>query len=68
MKAKREFLVQKFSYESQNPWIEHLCCRAHLDFVFEKVVGKIQKKGAVQKEMDSPDYFKFTSEFESAKI
>jgi hypothetical protein len=27
-----------------------------------------QKKGAVQKEMDSPNYFKFTSEFKSAKI
>ena len=25
-------------------------------------------KGAVQKEMDSPNYFKFTSEFKSAKI
>ena len=24
--------------------------------------------GAVQKEMDSPDYFKFTSKFKSAKI
>jgi len=26
------------------------------------------KKGAVQKEMGSPNYFKFTSEFKSAKI
>ena len=27
-----------------------------------------QSFGAVQKEMDSPNYFKFTSEFKSAKI
>ena len=26
------------------------------------------KKGAVQKEMGSPDYFKFTRELKSAKI
>ena len=32
---------------------------------FEK---KIKKTGAVQKEMSSPNYFKFTRELKSAKI
>ncbi len=28
----------------------------------------LKQKGAVQKEMGSPNYFKFTREFKSAKI
>ena len=35
------------------------------DFLF---VSEMYKKGAVQKEMGSPNYFKFTRELKSAKI
>lgn len=31
---ERIFLKEKFSLESENPWSEHLLCRAHLDFRF----------------------------------
>ena len=35
---------------------------------FLAIYGPVQKNGAVQKEMGSPNYFKFTRELKSAKI